>query len=228
MTLPDPLKAVLPRDVARTWTALAPLVPDAAYLGGGTAIAAHLHHRVSRDLDFFYHDDALDLDEMAARLRQQGPFAIARREPGTLNGVFSGTRVQFLHADEGGPQRRLEPTTRVGGLSIAGIGDLLAMKLNAVAGRAELRDYFDLMAIEQQTGRTVEEGLSLFLARYRPDHPASAIEPIVRSLGYFDDLEDDGLLPVDRASVTAYWSRRQPQVLVAVGRFGSGGTAAGP
>ena len=33
-------------------------------------------------------------------LSAAGPFAITERAPGTLNGVFSATRVQFLHADE--------------------------------------------------------------------------------------------------------------------------------
>jgi hypothetical protein len=28
------------------------------------------------------------------------------------------------------------------GLPVAGLGDLLAMKLNAIAGRAQLRDYY--------------------------------------------------------------------------------------
>lgn len=48
MALPERIRRILPPDTAKTWSTLAPLVPAAAYLGGGTAIAVHLGHRVSR------------------------------------------------------------------------------------------------------------------------------------------------------------------------------------
>lgn len=73
--------------------------------------------------------------------------------------------MQLLHCGIDRPERRLEPTTAVAGLQVAGLGDPLAMKLNAIAGRGQLRDYYDLMAIEQHGGRSVEEGLALYLAR---------------------------------------------------------------
>jgi hypothetical protein len=137
-----------------------PLVPPDAYLGGGTAIAVHLGHRISRDLDFFFHHGSVDLGELTRRLSAAGPFAVTGRLPGTLNGVFSATRVQFLHADEGRPQHLLEPPKEVDGLRVAQFSDLLAMKLKVVGGCGELRDYFDLMVIEQLTGRTADEGLA--------------------------------------------------------------------
>ena len=104
---------------------------------------------------------------------------------------------------------------------MAGLGDLLAMKLNAIAGRGQLRDYFDLMAIEQQGARSVEEGLALFLARYQPQHPDSALEPIVLALGYFGDVADDPFLPLPRDEIEAFWQSRQPQVLAALERQGT-------
>jgi hypothetical protein len=98
--LPERVRGILPPDTALTWETIAPVVPSAAYLGGGTAIAVHLAHRVSRDLDFFFHRNSVNLDELSTRLSAAGPFAVTERAPGTLNGVFSATRVQFLHADE--------------------------------------------------------------------------------------------------------------------------------
>ncbi len=221
MSLPDWLEALLPGETAVTWEAVAPLVPAEAYLGGGTAIAVHLRHRPSRDLDFFFHDDTVDLDHLTDRLRAHGTFAVTQRAPGTLNGVFGETRLQFLHAGLERPVRRLEPTTLVGGLQIAGLGDLLAMKLNAIAGRAQLRDYFDLMTIERQGGRTIEEGLGLFIARYQPEHEDSAITPILLALGYLDDVGDDPFLPVEREAIVRYWQQRQPELVAAVERYGS-------
>jgi hypothetical protein len=220
VSLPDWLQTLLPGETAGAWEQVAPLLPVGVYLGGGTAIAVHLRHRQSRDLDFFFHSETVDLDRLAEQLQESGPFALTTRAGGTLNGLLGETRLQFLQAGLKRPERRLEPTRQVAGLEVAGLGDLLAMKLNAIAGRGQLRDYFDLKAIEQQGGRTVEEGLALFLARYQPQHPDSALEPIVLALGYFDDVADDPFLPLPRDEIEAYWQRRQPQVLAALERQG--------
>lgn len=228
MTLPDPLRDILPVDTVQTWERIAPIVPKAAYLVGGTAIAVHIRHRPSRDLDFFFHRDAVDLDALAAALSAAGPFVVDQRAPGTLNGLFSQTKVQFLHADEDHPQRLLEQPTRVGGLRVAGLADLLATKLKVIAQRGELRDYFDLQKIEEQTGRTVDEGLGYFIARYEPPDARTQLMAIIRALGYLDDVDEDELLPVGKDEIARYWRRRQPEVLKSAGWLTRGGTAPPP
>jgi hypothetical protein len=216
--LSERILGILPPDTALTWETIARIVPPTAYLGGGTAIAVHLAHRVSRDLDFFFHHNSVDLDELTIMLSAAGPFAITERAPGTLNGVFSATRVQFLHADEVRPQRLLESPTQVDGLRIAQISDLMAMKLKVVGDRGELRDYFDLMTIEQQTRRTVDEGLALFIERFQPEYPDQAINHILLGLGYFDDVDPDETLPAPRQQVVDYWTRRQREIIAARSR----------
>jgi hypothetical protein len=223
VSLPGWLEALLPGESALAWEQVAPVLPSGAYLAGGTAIAVHLRHRKSRDLDFFFHRP-LDLDQLVQQLRTQGPFAVTAQGAGTLNGLFGTTRLQFLQAGLERPERRLEPTTPVAGLPVAGLGDLLAMKLNAIAGRAQLRDYFDLMTIEQQAGRSIEEGLTLFLSRYQPVHAESAITPILLGLGYLDDVADDPFLPTERGAITRYWQNRQPQIVAAIERYGITGS----
>jgi hypothetical protein len=216
------VREILPPDTAATWDAIAQVVPPDAYLGGGTAIAVHLGHRVSRDLDFFFHHESVDLDKLTRRLTAAGPFAVTERSAGTLNGVFSATKVQFLHADEARPQYLLEPPEEVDGLHIAGLSDLMGMKLKVVGDRGELRDYFDLMTIERRTGRTADEGLALFVARFQPEYPQQAINHILLGLGYFDDVDPDDALPVPRDQIVDYWTRRQPEIVAARGRLASG------
>ena len=131
--------------------------------------------------------------------------------------MFSATRVQFLHADEVRPQRLLEQPQEFDGLRVAQISDLMAMKLKVVGDRGELRDYFDLMTIEQRTGRTVDEGLALFLERFQPEFPDQAINHIVLGLGYFDDVDPDDALPASRQEIVDYWTRRQPEIVAARG-----------
>jgi hypothetical protein len=217
----DRVRKVLPPDTAATWDAIAPHVPPDAYLGGGTAIAVHLEHRISRDLDFFFHQGSVDLDGLTRRLATAGAFAVTERAPGTLNGVFSATKVQFLHADEGCPQHLLEPPQEVDGLLVAQLSDLMAMKLKVVGDRGELRDYFDLMIIEQRTGRTADEGLALFVERFRPEYPQEAINHILLGLGYFDDVDPDDALPVPRVQIVDYWTSRQRELVTARGRLHS-------
>lgn len=101
-----------------------------------------------------------------------------------------------------------------GGTAVAvHLADLLAMKINAIGGRSELRDYFDLMIIQKRTGRRVEEGLALFLTRFAPTYPGQAIDHIIRSLGYFDDVDPDDALPATRKEIVEYWTRRQQAIV---------------
>ena len=223
MTLPDRLRGVLPPDAAETWERIAPIVPEAAYLGGGTAIAVHIRHRQSRDLDFFYHRGTVDPDALQGALAKAGPFAVTQRSPGTLNGVFSATNVQFLHADAEQPQRLLEQPALIAGLHVAGLADLMAMKLKVIAQRGELRDYFDLMAIEDRTGHTVEEGLGYFLARFQPADASNQVMAVISALGYLDDVDEDELLPAGKSDIARYWRSRQPEVLKSAGWLTSGG-----
>lgn len=185
MTLSPALRKVLPRATRATratravWEELVILRPDPAYLAEGTAVAVHLHHRVSKDLDFFL-SEPVDMDVLYTHLEATGHFVATHLDPGTVNGVLGETRVQFLLA---GTQRNTEPLTVVDGIPVAGLGDLLATKLKVVMGRGELRDYFDIMAIEQRTPLTAEEGLGIFLERYQPKAPDEAVSAIVRALG---------------------------------------------
>jgi len=200
---------VLPGDTAQSWELLAPALPAGMYLAGGTALAARLHHRVSRDLDFFFHADS-DLDALARKLASIGSFAITQRSDGTLNGLFSQTKLQFLSA---AGQQLLEAPTPIAGIPVAGFEDILAAKLKVIGDRAELRDYFDVMTIEHQTGFTVEQGLGLYLARYREPAHSYNVTHIVEALGYLDDVDEDDQLPVAKPAIAEYWGRRQSQVL---------------
>lgn len=47
------------------------------------------------------------------------------------------------------------------------------MKLKVMAERGELRDYFDVKAIDEEGGVSVEEGIDLYMRRYRLTPPAA-------------------------------------------------------
>lgn len=97
--IPHDVQAVLPTDTTRTWTDIAEHLPEQMVLVDGTALAVHLKHRVSRDLDFFFTDPGVDLAALRDTLQQlPGGFAVTQESSGTLNGVYSATKIQFLDA----------------------------------------------------------------------------------------------------------------------------------
>ena len=184
-------------------------LPAGAYLVGGTGIAAYLGHRVSRDLLFFV-GQPFDPQELARNLDQIDRFTPTQIAAGTLNGYVGETRIQFLDARDQFP---VDPNIEIGGIPVAGLRDLLATKLKVIGDRGELRDYFDLLVLERDTGHRIEEGLAIVIERYRPDTPEAAILHIVRALGYLDDVADDPGLPGNRTEIEAYWSGRQPEIV---------------
>ncbi len=214
MSLPPWLCAVLAGDTAHTWETIRDVVPASGYLVGGTGLAVHLQHRVSRDLDFFLAERE-DLDSLRRDLDARGTLAVTLHSEDTLNGLFNGTRLQFLGATD---QQVLEPLTMVEGIRLAGLGDLLATKLKVIGDRGELRDYYDLKVIEERAGRRVEEGIGLFLRRYGPRDPDAAARHVLLGLGYFDDVGDDPFLPETREQIIGYWRRRQPEITRSLGR----------
>lgn len=215
---PKELRAVLPADTQNAWGLLAPILPSPLYLGGGTGVAMHLKHRQSRDLDFFFHRGAVDLERLAEQLGDAGPFAVTETSPGTLRGLFGATKLEFLHADEAAPQTRLEQPIVVAGLRVAGLKDLLAMKLKVLTERGEMRDYFDVRAIDEQTPLSVEEGIALYLDRYRLDPSSGAVKSLIRAMGYLDDVEEDEALPTTREELAEWWQQRQASVIRNLGR----------
>lgn len=206
--LPKDLESFLPASTREAWRRVAPHVPGGGYLAGGTALTVHLLHRLSRDLDFFI-PSAFDPEAMIDVLERAGRFEPTQLADGTLNGIFEDTKVQFLDAST---QRMLDETSSVGGVKVAGLRDLFAMKLKVIADRGELRDYFDLLTIERRTEFKAESGLRFFIERYRPRVPRQAIAAIVLGLGYLDDVADDPTLPMRREEIQEYWQRRQPEI----------------
>ena len=86
-------------------------------------------------------------------------------------------------------------------------GTFAATKLKTIANRVALRDYFDLVAIEQCTAITMEPALQDYQERYRT-RDCNTLLHIIRALGTFSDFTDDPGLPVTRANIERYWTRR--------------------
>lgn len=214
--LPDRVRRILPADTAAAWLALAPHLPGELHLGGGTAVAVHLEHRESRDLDFFFHE-AVDLGEVKGLLGDLGAFAVTHESQGTLRGLFGATKVEIFDASQ---LNRLAEPVVVAGINVAGLQDLMAMKIKVMAERGEMRDYFDVRAIDEKGAISVEEGVELYMSRYGIDSSSDALPHLYRTMGDLSDVEADDLLPIDLGELQRWWSARQVRVLRNSDRFG--------
>jgi hypothetical protein len=214
--LPDRVRRILPPDTATAWLTLAPHLPPDLHLGGGTAVAVHLGHRESRDLDFFFHR-ATNLGEIRQLLGTLGPFALTHESEGTLKGLFGATKIEIL--DAAGLAQLAKPTV-VAGLHVMGLPDLMAMKIKVMAERGEMRDYFDVKAIDEQGSISVEEGIGLYMRRYGLEPGSEALPHLYRTMGDLSDVEVDDLLPIGLDELQRWWSVRQARVLRNSDRFG--------
>ena len=216
VSLPDRVRRILPADTSNAWLALASHLPPELYLGGGTAVAVHLGHRESRDLDFFFHRP-VDLGALEKLLGELGPFAVSHESAGTLKGLFGSTKIEVF--DAAGLQQLAEPAS-VAGINVASLQDLMAMKVKVMAERGEMRDYFDVKAIDEEGGISVEEGIELYVARYAIDPNGDQIQHLFRAMGDLTDVEVDEMLPIGKPELQSWWSARQVQVLRNSDRFG--------
>jgi hypothetical protein len=214
--LPDRVRRILPAETAAAWLTLGPHLPRGLHLGGGTAVAVHLGHRESRDLDFFFHQ-AVDLGEIKGLLGGLGAFAVTHESEGTLTGLFGATKIEIFDASQ--LELLAEPVV-VAGVDVAGLEDLMAMKLKVMAERGEMRDYFDVKAIDERGAVSVEEGIELYMRRYGIDSSSDALPHLYRTMGDLSDVEVDDLLPIDLDELQRWWSARQVRALRNSDRFG--------
>ena len=93
------------------------------------------------------------------------------------------------------------------------------MKIKVMAERGEMRDYFDVKAIDEG-GISIEEGVELYIERYGVNPASAAITHLYKAMGDLSDVEVDESLPIGKPELQAWWSARQVQVLRNSSRFG--------
>jgi len=174
------------------------------YLGGGTALALRLGHRISQDLDLFANIETLDDDlrrSIVEELRQDHSVSLLQDSPLGLVLEVDGQPVSFF--SYGYPL--LESTDLVSGVQVAGILDIGLMKLDAIAGRGMRKDFYDLYFIASQVS------LDELFARSGEKYPHSRGfgMRVLTALVDFDiaDQQDEPilLLPVEWDQVKAFF-----------------------
>ncbi|HEC36453.1 MAG TPA: hypothetical protein ENI39_07960 [Anaerolineae bacterium] len=172
------------------------------YLAGGTAVALHLGHRRSYDLDFFTPEREFPIDLPRRELEPLGELIVLHEGTGTFVGTLGGGQLSFFIY----PYSLLEPFVPFEGIQVASLPDLAAMKLEAISSRGTKRDFVDLYQICQTVFPLVEV-FRHFERKYAGVR--YSMFHLLKSLAYFDDAEPDPmpemLIPLDWAEVKQFF-----------------------
>lgn len=183
------------------------------HLVGGSAIAIHFGHRRSEDLDIFSLTPDVDLHAVRVSLAMSVASLVVRGETDvTLKVAADGAIIDFVRY----PYLPLEPPTPgPGGVLLASVRDLGAMKLSAIATRGIRRDFWDAFVMAR-SGHSLALMAADFRAKFGKE--ASDLYHVVRALTYFDDAEADpifprGMTPALWQDVRTYFAREAPRLL---------------
>lgn len=177
------------------------------YLAGGTCLALQIGHRKSVDFDFFIPAD-FNTSDIVNILTQLGNYQRENEERNTINGSLNGVRISFF----GYRYNIIEDFTIYNNIRLAGMKDIAAMKLEAIAGRGSKKDFIDLFFILQQYN--LEDIFSFHARKYGIG--LSNQYHHLKSLVYFADAESEAM-PAMIKSVS--WNDVKTQIISLSKRF---------
>lgn len=150
------------------------------YLAGGTALALQFGHRVSIDLDFFS-KNTFSVSLLIEQLNNLGNLKIEDQGEDTFNGSLDGVKISFFYY----PYPLLFPTKEYSHVSLADERDIAAMKVQAISGRGNKKDFIDLFILLKKY--SIQELLDFFHKKYEKFNYNQL--HILKSLSYFYDAD---------------------------------------
>jgi predicted nucleotidyltransferase component of viral defense system len=152
-------------------------------LVGGTALAFHLGHRLSIDLDLF---GKFDPELITEALAAEGfdDFSILSENEVVKHYIINQVKVDVVKYER---YPWLESSVNEGSLRIASLKDIAAMKVAATTNRGTKKDFIDIFFLLRTF--SIKEILDLYQRKYFDANMMSAIY----SLAFFDDAEKDEL-----------------------------------
>jgi hypothetical protein len=177
------------------------------YLAGGSAIAVHLGHRRSDDLDMFSRSADVDIASVEVALRHVPGIRMisVRAQIGDVPVDIVRYPYPLLEETIDGPL----------GVAVAGLLDLAVMKLATVASRGLKRDFWDLEVIATQGGITLARACEAYVDRFGKQR--ADLYHVIRALTYFDDADGEpsprGLSARRWQAIRDFFEREAPTLL---------------
>lgn len=175
-------KAVLP-DTIRALKLVSNIsIVKKSYLAGGTALALHLGHRFSVDLDFFT-QQVFDEKTLSGELKTLPEYKEEGTAWRTVWGKIGKTKFSLFYYE----YSLIKKTVNFEGIQILKKEDIAAMKVHAIEDRGTKRDFIDLYFLAKEF--SLKEIFKFYNQKYGVLKEHFYI--ILRSLQYFDDAERD-------------------------------------
>jgi hypothetical protein len=186
---------------------------DRFYLAGGAAIAFHLRHRRSDDLDLFGPPKAAFQPFQSLAREHVRSVEVLAVSDATLRLRIGRVPVDVVRY----PYPLLErPVPGPRGFRVPTLLDLATMKLAAAARRGLARDFWDLYAIAQ-SGISLEDMSRAYVERFALAE--GDLYHVWRALIWFDDAESEktrpaGMKPALWKKIRAFFEAEVPRLLV--------------
>ena len=161
---------------------------DNYFLVGGTVLSLQLGHRISDDIDLFTRHD-IKKDEIFDFLNKNynGKYQIINIQNIILQVMVNGIKVDMVKYN----YELIEDIKTENEIKYLGKKDIAAMKLMAVANRGDqAKDFIDIYYLLK------EIPLKDMFEHYKVKYKQNDINPIKRSLVYFDDITESNWLSV--------------------------------
>jgi predicted nucleotidyltransferase component of viral defense system len=175
----------------------------ATRLVGGTALALQLGHRLSIDLDFFGEVEG-DTETIADELRDGG-FNVKMESNSRSIHVFQIDGVKSDIVNYRYPW--IDDMVEEGGVRMAGMKDIAAMKIAAITNRGSRKDFVDLYFLLQHF--SMKEIRRLYLEKY----PDGSEFLACKSLLYFEDA-DAQIMP--RMLIPVTWEEIKKKIIAEI------------
>ena len=174
-------------------------------LVGGTALALHLGHRKSVDLDMF---GTFDPIVSYRKLLADAGHSVEGAENGTVQSLrVNNVKVDLVNY----PYPWLDDAIEEGNIRLAGLRDIAAMKLSAVANRGRKKDFIDIARLLDVFS------LDQMLSLYKEKFSVSELSFPLRGLMYFDDAEEDPMPEMFDSNFT--WENVKKTVVAATRKY---------
>lgn len=150
---------------------------------GGSALALHICHRKSEELDFFTFEDSFDKKEIFEYIKRFDDKEILNQTDEQMDLLIDGVKVTFFNAK----WSFLKPN-KVSKFNLATLESIAAMKVNVLFLRAKFRDYYDIYCL-------AKEKMSIKEIFKASEHIVEGVtfKLFAVALVYIDDIEDDDI-----------------------------------
>ena len=152
-------------------------------LVGGTALSLLYGHRSSVDLDLFFHekfDHKIIEDEFVSEFGSDFIYEHGHKQFGIFC-YIQNVKVDIVYF----PHLPILPYETIDGIRMYQVGDIAAMKIQAILGRAKKKDFWDLHELLQHFS------LQQIMDWHKQKYPSQMLAiSIPNAISYFVEAED--------------------------------------